>query len=191
MELVIASNNRHKLDEIQALAGKEFELKTLNDIGCDDEIPETGNTFADNAGQKSRYIFNRYQLNCFGDDSGLEVDALDGEPGVYSARYSGSRDPEANLQLVLHRLGNNTNRTARFKTVISLIFDGKEYLFKGTVEGEITHARSGIEGFGYDPIFKPDGYDITFAEMSMEEKNKISHRAKAIHEMISFLRSQI
>lgn len=189
MELVFASNNQHKVDEIQAIAGNEFILKSLNDINCFEEIPETGDTFADNAGQKSRFIYERYQVNCFGDDSGLEIDALNGEPGVYSARYSGSRDPQKNIELVLSRLGNNPHRKARFKTVISLILEGKEYLFEGTVEGEITHALSGAKGFGYDPIFIPDGYSETFAEMEASEKNRISHRAKAIRNMLYFLKS--
>ena len=191
MELIFASNNSHKVEEIQAIIGSGFELKSLNDIGCFDEIPETGDTFAANAGQKSRYVFDRYRLDCFGDDSGLEIDALNGEPGVYSARYSGSRDFEKNMQLVLDKLGGRPERRARFRTVISLILKGREYLFEGSVEGVITRERSGNQGFGYDPIFQPDGYDITFAEMDIVEKNRISHRAKAMQNLLSFLRTRI
>ncbi len=191
MELVFASNNQHKVEEMQAIAGRDLILKSLNDIGCFDDIPETGNTFAANAGQKSRYIYERYHLDCFGDDSGLEIDALQGEPGVYSARYSGSRDFEQNMQLVLDRLGDRSDRKARFKTVISLILKGEEYLFEGTVEGSITRKRAGSQGFGYDPIFQPDGYPVTFAEMDIAEKNRISHRAKAMEKMLTFLKTRI
>lgn len=191
MQLIFATNNQHKLDEVQALTGEDIELKSLNDIGCLDDIPETGETFQANASQKSHYIFDRYQLNCFADDSGLEVDALNGEPAVYSARYGGTRDAEANLQLVLDKLGDKGNRKARFRTVISLIIDGNEYFFEGVAEGEITRERAGAKGFGYDPIFKPAGFDITFAEMSSEEKNAISHRAKAMAKLISFLKARV
>src|SRR5690606_31608792 len=190
MELVFASNNAHKTDEIRAIAGDCFILKDLNDMGCNDDIPETGHTFEENAGQKSRYIYERYHANCFGDDSGLEVDALNGEPGVYSARYSGSRDPEKNIQLLLEKLGENPDRRARFRTVISLILDGREYLFEGSVEGYITWERSGTGGFGYDPVFKPEGYKATFAEMDPAEKISISHRAIAVNTMLDFLRKQ-
>lgn len=191
MDLVFASNNQHKTEEVQAIIGDDIVLKSLNDIGCLDEIPETGNTFAENAGQKSRYVYERYHCDCFADDSGLEIDALNFEPGVHSAHYSGSRDFEKNMQLVLDRLAGKTNRKARFKTVISLILDGKEHLFEGSVEGTITEQRSGSKGFGYDPIFKPDGYDISFAEMDPAEKNRISHRAKAMEKLISFLKTRI
>jgi XTP/dITP diphosphohydrolase len=187
MELVFASDNQHKVDEIQAIAGSRFILKSLNDISCFDEIPETGNTFEANAGQKSRFIYDRYHVNCFGDDSGLEIDALNGEPGVDSAHYSGSRDFGQNMQLVLSNLGDNPDRRARFRTVISLILDGKEYLFEGAIEGRITNTVSGTQGFGYDPIFIPDNYNITFAEMNAAEKNRISHRAIAVKKMIDFL----
>lgn len=190
MQLVFATNNPHKLEEVQALINTDIELKSLNDIGCFDDIPETGATFQENAGQKSRYVFERYKLNCFGDDSGLEVETLNNEPGVYSARYSGSRDPEKNLQLVLDKLGNTGSRKARFRTVISLLLNGKEYLFEGAVEGAITTERSGIKGFGYDPIFKPEGYDQTFAEITAAQKNAVSHRAKALEKMMLFLKSK-
>ena len=191
MELVFASNNQHKVEEIQAMIGKDIILKSLNDIGCFEEIPETGNTFAENAGQKSRYVYERYHCDCFADDSGLEIDALNAEPGVHSAWYSGSRDFEKNMQLVLDRLAAKSDRKARFKTVISLLLSGKEYLFEGSVEGIITRQRSGSRGFGYDPIFKPDGYDISFAEMDPAEKNRISHRAIAIRKLINFLKTRI
>lgn len=191
MHLIFATNNQHKLEEVQTLIGNDIVLKSLNDIACFEEIPETGTTFEVNASQKSHYIFDRYQLNCFGDDSGLEVDALNGEPGVYSARYGGTRDAEANLQLVLDKLTDTENRTARFRTVISLIINGKEHFFEGVAEGEITRGKSGAKGFGYDPIFKPAGFEITFAEMSSEEKNAISHRAKAMQKLISFLKSRV
>ena len=191
MQLVFATANQHKLDEVQAMTGNDIQLKSLNDIACFDDIPETGETFEDNASQKSNYIFNRFQLDCFGDDSGLEVDALNGEPGVYSARYGGSRDAEANLQLVLDKLADNENRKARFRTVISLIIDGQEHFFEGTAEGEITREKAGVKGFGYDPIFRPAGYQITFAEMSSEQKNAISHRAKAMRQLIAFLKTRI
>lgn len=191
MDLVFASNNQHKVEEVQAIIGTKINLKSLNDIACHDEIPETGDTFIENAGQKSRFVFERYQLNCFADDSGLEIDALNGEPGVHSAHYSGSRNFQENINLVLSRLKDNTNRKAKFKTVISLILEGKEYLFEGIIDGNISLEQSGKEGFGYDPIFIPDGYDVSFAEMSAEEKNKISHRARAMEKLILFLYSQI
>jgi XTP/dITP diphosphohydrolase len=186
--LVFATNNQHKLEEVQAIIGDDFLLKSLKEIGCNADIPETGTTFNENASQKSNYIFEHFHLNCFSDDSGLEVDALDRQPGVYSAHYSGSRDSETNMQLVLDKLGNNPNRKARFRCVISLILDGKEHFFEGAVEGSIAHERSGKAGFGYDPIFKPQGYEVTFSEMSPEEKNSISHRAKAMAKLVEFLK---
>ncbi|MVZ64949.1 non-canonical purine NTP diphosphatase [Sphingobacterium sp. DK4209] len=191
MELIFATNNAHKLEEVQQMVGDRFILKTLADINCHDDIPETGITFQENAKQKTDYLVERFAVNCFGDDSGLEVDALNGEPGVYSARYSGSRDMEKNIDLVLEKLGDSSNRNARFKTVISLYLNGEQHFFEGTVEGNIITNRIGTEGFGYDPIFIPEGYTQTFAEMSMLEKNKISHRAKAIAKLVDFLKSEI
>lgn len=188
--LVFATNNKHKLEEVQAMVGDRYQLKTLEEIGCLDDIPETGDTFRDNASQKSHYIWDRFTVDCFSDDSGLEVDSLNGEPGVYSARYSGSRDAEENLQLVLDKMNGITNRAARFKCIISLILDGKEHFFEGVVEGEITEGRSGSAGFGYDPIFRPKGYNLSFAEMPAEEKNKISHRAQAVAQLVDFLNKQ-
>jgi len=187
-QLVFATNNQHKLQEVAAKIKGHIKLFSLADIGCLDEIAETGITFRENAGIKSRYIYNKYHLNCFGDDSGLEIDALNGLPGVYSARYAGKQgDHEANMNKVLAQLASTGNWNARFRTVISLIWNGDEHFFEGTVEGTIRHERTGSEGFGYDPIFQPDGYAVTFAEMSLEEKNSISHRAKAIEKVIAFL----
>ena len=191
MKLVFATNNQHKLEEVQAIIGSDFEVLSLNDIDCSDDIPETGNTFESNASQKSHYIFDRHALNCFADDSGLEVEALNNEPGVFSARYSGTRDTEQNMQLVLDKLKDSTNRNARFRTVISLLVDGKEHLFEGFVNGKITVERSGNKGFGYDPIFQPDGYEITFADMTADEKNKISHRGRAMQALLQFLNQPI
>lgn len=189
-KLVFATNNLHKLEEVNAMLNGAFELLTLEQIGCDVDIPETGVTFEENAGQKSWYVYNNYNMNCFGDDSGLVVDALNGEPGVYSARYSGTRDHDKNIDLLLKNLEGKENRAARFKAVISLVLNGKEHLFEGTVEGTIRHERSGSDGFGYDPIFQPDGYAITFAEMSMDDKNAISHRGRAVEKLVNFLKAQ-
>lgn len=189
-KLVFATNNLHKLEEVNAMLNGAFELLTLEQIGCDVDIPETGVTFEENAGQKSWYVYNNYNMNCFGDDSGLVVDALNGEPGVYSARYSGTRDHDKNIDFLLKKLEGKENRAARFKAVISLVLDGKEHLFEGTVEGTIRHERSGSDGFGYDPIFQPDGYAITFAEMSMDDKNAISHRGRAVEKLVNFLKAQ-
>jgi XTP/dITP diphosphohydrolase len=188
VQLVFATNNRHKLEEVSAKINGEIHLLTLEDIGCNEDIEETGTTFEENAGIKSRYVYDNYYLNCFGDDSGLIVDALNGEPGVYSARYAGEHgDHPANIKKVLENLQGVENRRAHFKTVISLIWDGNEHLFEGISEGTITHQTAGHGGFGYDPIFQPDGYDITFAEMSLEDKNKISARARATEKLIAFL----
>ena len=187
-QLVFATNNRHKLDEVSAKIGDEFTLLTLADIGCTADIEETGLTFKENASIKSRYIFDHYHVDCFGDDSGLEIDALNGQPGVYSARYAGEHgNHAANIAKVMQSMGGITNRKARFRTVISLMWQGEEHFFDGTVEGTIRQEICGAGGFGYDPIFQPDGYDITFAEMSMEEKNSISHRGRAMEGLIAFL----
>ncbi|HEY9533486.1 MAG TPA: non-canonical purine NTP diphosphatase [Mucilaginibacter sp.] len=189
-QLVFATNNAHKLEEVQAKLAGRIELLSLNDINCQDDIEETGATFPENASIKSRFIYNKYHVNCFGDDSGLEVDALNGEPGVYSARYAGKHgDHAANIAKVLNNLGDNLNRKARFRTVISLVWNGEEHFFDGTVEGTIRKEPTGNGGFGYDPIFQPDGYDITFAQMSLQEKNNISHRAIAVEKLTEFLNS--
>jgi len=186
-KLVFATNNEHKTAEIRlALSGK-YEVLNLQDIGCEEDIPETAETFEGNASLKSKYVVENFKLDCFADDSGLEVAALNNEPGIYSARYSGSRDSLENIQLVLRKLEGQNNRKARFKTVISLMLNGENHLFEGVINGNITEGLSGSKGFGYDPIFQPDGYDITFAEMDMSEKNKISHRAIALNKMIEFL----
>ena len=188
MQLVFATNNRHKLEEVEAKLQGKIKLVTLNDIGCYDDIEETGTTFKANASIKSNYIYQQYKLNCFGDDSGLEIDALNGDPGVYSARYAGEHgNHAANIKKVLDNMEGAANRKARFRTVISLIWNGEEHFFDGTVEGNIRTSLSGTDGFGYDPIFEPNGYNITFAEMSMEQKNAISHRAKAMEQLIAFL----
>lgn len=190
-QLVFATNNAHKLQEVQAKAGDKIKLLSLDDINCHDDIAETGLTFNENASIKSQYIYKLYNLNCFGDDSGLEIDALNNEPGIYSARYAGKHgDHEANMDKVLDKLRGVANRKARFRTVISVIWNGEEHFFEGTVPGTIRTERCGSEGFGYDPIFQPDGYDITFAEMSMDEKNSISHRGRAVDQLIAFLNTQ-
>ena len=187
-KLVFATNNQHKTEEIRlALAGK-YEVLNLEDIGCLVDIPETADTFEGNASLKSGYVVEHFNLACFADDSGLEVEALNNEPGVYSARYSGSRDSLENIELVLKRLEGNTNRNARFKTVISLMQNGQNHIFEGVIEGTIRTELSGSKGFGYDPIFQPNGYNITFAEMDMTEKNSISHRAIALKKMLDFLK---
>jgi len=188
-ELVFATNNAHKLEEVAAKIAGKIQLLSLDDIGCYADIEETGTTFRENASIKSNFIYNKYHLNCFGDDSGLEIDALNGAPGVYSARYSGEHgNHSANIDKVLKKMEGLTNRSARFRTVISLIWEGSEHFFDGTVEGTIRHERSGTAGFGYDPIFEPAGYSITFAEMTMEQKNAISHRARAMVGLMEFLK---
>lgn len=186
--LVFATNNAHKIEEVAAKIGSQFIIRSLNDIGFNEDIAETGTTFHANASIKSQTIYQKFNLDCFGDDSGLEIMSLNGEPGVYSARYAGEHgNHDANIDKVLQKLEGVTDRRARFITVISLIYQGKEHFFEGTVEGLIRHERSGAKGFGYDPIFQPEGYDITFAEMTMEEKNSISHRARALEKMMGFL----
>ena len=189
IELVFATNNAHKLEEVQAVVGNTFNIRTLADLGCTDDIPETGNTFEANASQKSTYLYERYGCDCFADDSGLEVVALGNEPGVYSARYSGSRDMEKNIDLLLQRLGDRPDRAARFRTVISLRIGDKEHFFEGAVEGTIGYERRGSGGFGYDPLFTPMGYRKTFAQMAPEEKNAISHRAIAVAKLADFLKT--
>lgn len=191
LDLVFATHNNHKLEEVAAMIGAGLRLKSLTDIGCSEDIEEIGSTFVENAGIKSRYVYANYGMNCFADDSGLVVEALNGEPGIYSARYSGQRDPKVNLELVLSKMSDKQQRSASFVSVISLIWDGEEHVFEGKVTGKITLAPYGGGGFGYDPIFIPDGYEITFAEMDQEEKNRISHRAKAMDQLINFLKSKL
>ena len=213
MKIVFATNNEHKLSEIRSILGESIEVLSLKDIGCDVDIPETGTTLEENAMQKAQYVYDNYHIDCFADDTGLEVDALHGAPGVYSARYASmasqtsstttpaSHDSEANMARLLRELGNNNNRRARFRTVIALIQKKnvcpcgctaiKEiHQFEGIVEGQIICERRGGEGFGYDPIFQPDGYNKTFAELGMDIKNHISHRARAVQKLAEFLKSQ-
>ncbi len=190
MKLVFATNNKHKLDELQAILGTQFSLLSLKEIGCNEEIPEEQPTLEGNAKQKSSFIFDRYGYNCFADDTGLEIEALNGEPGVYSARYAGEeKSAEANMNKVLQKLAKIKNRKARFRTVISLIIDGTENQFEGIVEGTIISEKKGASGFGYDPIFQPDGFQETFAEMNLADKNKISHRARAVQKLIEFFKN--
>jgi XTP/dITP diphosphohydrolase len=208
MKIVFATNNEHKLSEIRAILGPSFDVVSLADIGCHEDIPETGQTLEENALMKAEYVYNKYHLSCFADDTGLEVEALNGAPGVYSARYAAivpagepagpSHDSEANMARLLRELANNNNRKARFRTVIALI-EKKDvcpcgctsikvvHKFEGIVNGEITREKSGAEGFGYDPIFRPDGYDKTFAELGADIKNQISHRARATAKLCEFL----
>ena len=206
MKIVFATNNQHKLDEIRSILGDTIEVLSLKDIGCDVDIPETGKTLEENALQKAQYIYDHYHISVFADDTGLEVDALNGAPGIYSARYASmevgaheaSHDAEANMSRLLRELGENNNRHARFRTVIALILKKdvcpcgctsiKEiHQFEGIVEGQIIKERRGGEGFGYDPIFQPDGYEETFAELGMEIKNHISHRARAVKKLADYL----
>jgi XTP/dITP diphosphohydrolase len=188
MNLVFASNNDHKLKEINSLLGDSFKLLSLHDINIDDDIPEEEPLIEGNAVAKARFVYSLTGRNVFADDTGLEIFALNGLPGVHSARFAGlNKDSSANIEKVLTMLGNNLNRAARFKTVIALIIDKKEYLFEGVVTGSITSSKRGISGFGYDPIFVPDGKTITFAEMDLAEKNSISHRARAFEKLRVFL----
>ena len=202
MKIVFATNNQHKLEEIRQILGPGFEVLSLNDINCHDDIPETGKTLEENARMKAEYVWKHHlshaETPIFADDTGLEVEALGGEPGIFSARYaaldgdgSESHDSEANMRKLLLKLGNNNNRSARFRTVIALLLEenGKwrEEIFDGIVEGHIAREKKGSEGFGYDPIFVPDGYDLSFAELGMEVKNSISHRARAVRKLADFL----
>jgi XTP/dITP diphosphohydrolase len=188
-ELIFATNNPHKLSEVQSLLSNHFKLLSLNDIGFDEEIPEDHDTLEKNASQKAWYIYHKTNRNCFADDTGLEVDALNGRPGVYSARYAGEgKNPKDNIIKLLHDLDGVENRKARFRTVVALIIDDREYLFEGIVNGRIIMQERGMDGFGYDPVFLPDGYALTFAEMELNQKNQISHRARAIKLLVDFLR---
>ena len=187
-KLVFATNNAHKLEEIRAILGDKMEILSLADINCHADIPETANTLEGNAHLKSEYVYNHYGLDCFADDTGLEVEALDGAPGVYSARYAGDgHDSQANMQKLLKEMEEKNNRKAQFRTVISLIEKGEEKLFEGIVRGEITREKRGTSGFGYDPVFQPEGFDVTFAEMGSDVKNKISHRARAVKALCDYL----
>lgn len=190
MKIVFATNNAHKLAEVQAVLGDAYELVTPRMCGVEEEIPENQPTLEGNASEKSHYLRARTGLDCFADDTGLEVEALDGAPGVHSARYaSDGHDFAANNRLLLRNLEGQTNRRARFRTVISLLLGGEEHLFEGIVEGRIIDREQGSEGFGYDPLFIPDGYDRTFAQMTTEEKNAVSHRARAVRKLADYLHS--
>lgn len=189
--LVFATNNPNKAREVRNLLGADFEVKTLADIGCEEDIPETADTLQGNAEQKADYLLKHYNMDCFADDTGLEVHALNGEPGVKSARYAGiSRDTEANMSLLLERLQGKADRSARFRTVVCLKMGGETHFFEGIAPGSIIEERSGEEGFGYDPIFQPQGSQRTFAQMTMEEKNALSHRAKAVNALVQFLQTR-
>ncbi|MDE6654524.1 MAG: non-canonical purine NTP diphosphatase [Muribaculaceae bacterium] len=188
MKIVFATNNAHKLDELRRITGGKIEILGLKDIGCDVDIPETGDTLQENALQKARYVRDHYGMDCFADDTGLEVDALDGAPGVRSARYApgDGHNSAANMALLLKNMDGVADRKACFRTVIALIIDGKEHLFEGKVEGDILEAPAGTGGFGYDPVFRPQGWTRTFAEASQDEKNAVSHRGRAVRKLLDF-----
>ncbi|MEY3648730.1 MAG: hypothetical protein RLZ13_1615 [Bacteroidota bacterium] len=190
MKICFATNNAKKIEEVAAALKGLIEIVSLEEIGCTVELPETGDTLEHNAFEKARYVNQHFGVSCFADDTGLEVAALDGAPGVYSGRFAGEpRSDARNLSLLLEKMQGQTNRSARFRTVIALILDGKEYQFEGIAAGEITPSPSGEGGFGYDPIFQPHGFDRTFAELSLAEKNEISHRGKAVKALLNFLRA--
>ena len=191
MKIIFATNNAHKLSEVQAVLGEAFELVTPRMCGVEEDIPETAETLEGNASQKAHYLYEKTGLDCFADDTGLEVEALGGAPGVHSARYAtDGHDFAANNRLLLKNLEGKENRRARFRTVISLIDGGEEHLFEGIVEGHIIDHESGEEGFGYDPLFVPEGFDRTFAEMSAEEKNAVSHRGRAVRKLVAYLHAK-
>lgn len=188
-KIVFATNNAHKLEEIRAILGNSIEILSLADIHCHADIPETADTLEGNARQKSRYVYEHYGLDCFADDTGLEVECLGGAPGVYSARYAGGKghDSQANMNKLLKEMEGKNNRKAQFRTIISLMEKGEERQFEGIVKGQITKEKRGESGFGYDPIFQPDGYDTTFAELGNDIKNRISHRARAVAALCDYL----
>lgn len=189
MKLVFATNNAHKLDEIRAILGNKIEILSLNDIDCHDEIPETADTLEGNALQKAMYIKEHYGYDCFADDTGLEVSALGGAPGVHTARYAENtdHDSEANMNKLLKELEGKNDRSAQFRTVIALLLNGEQHLFEGIVKGDILTEKRGCEGFGYDPVFSPEQYSESFAELGAEVKNKISHRARAVAKLVEYL----
>ncbi|MFA0962175.1 non-canonical purine NTP diphosphatase [Roseivirga sp. BDSF3-8] len=191
MKICFATNNQKKLDEIRDILGDEYDILSLQDIGCHEELAETQKTLEGNSAQKAEYVHQTYGVDCFADDTGLEVYALDGEPGVYSARYAGpGRDNEANIRKLLERLADKKDRRAQFRTVISLIIDGKLRQFEGCIKGEIIDEKKGTAGFGYDPVFVPSGESLTFAQMGSSKKNDISHRALAVAKLIKFLKKK-
>ena len=190
-KIVFATNNAHKLEEVRAIAGNSFHILSLSDIDCHDDIPETADTLEGNALIKARWVRDRYGMDCFADDTGLMVDALNGEPGVYSARYAGeAHDAEANMAKLLEKMNGQTDRKAHFSTVIALCLDGEEKIFEGRVDGTIAVQRSGANGFGYDPIFVPDETGISFADMTAEAKNAISHRGRATEKLFQYLKDK-
>lgn len=190
MQLIFATNNPHKLFEVKSIPNSHIEVLSLKDINCNDDIPETANTLEGNALQKAHFVYDRYKQNCFADDTGLEIKALNDRPGVYSARYAGEKcNFNDNMNKVLMEMNGLNNRKACFRTVIALILNGKEYLFEGKVDGEILKEKRGLDGFGYDPIFQPNGFNKTFAEMETEEKNSISHRGLSIQKLVDFLKT--
>ena len=192
MEIVFATNNEHKLRELQQILRNKVKLLSLSDINCFEDIPETSPTIEENSMQKADYVRDKYKTDCFADDTGLEIEALNGRPGVYSARYAGDeKDMDKNIEKILFELENLNNKNARFKTVISLILNGEKHQFEGIVNGKIIEDKKGESGFGYDPVFVPKGYDITFAEMDTELKNKISHRGIAVQKLVEFLNNKI
>lgn len=187
VKIVFATNNPNKVQEVQAMLEENLEIVNLEDIGCTEEIPETQPTIEGNARQKAEYVREHYQIDCFAEDTGLEVEALGGAPGVHTARYAGpARDPQANMRKLLDALSDRTDRRARFKTVIALVWQGEIYTFEGIVNGHIAREQSGAGGFGYDPVFIPDGYQQTFAELDPKEKNQISHRGRAVAKLVAF-----
>ncbi|MCA6078136.1 RdgB/HAM1 family non-canonical purine NTP pyrophosphatase [Fulvivirga sedimenti] len=191
MDICFATNNKHKVEEVASLLPPSFRLLTLKEIGCMDELPEERDTLEGNSLQKAEYVFNKFGIPCISDDTGLEVNALNGRPGVYSARYAGpDADSPSNIQKLLQALGDTENRAARFRTIITFITPDVVRQFEGTVEGCITHSLSGLSGFGYDPVFMPEGHDVTFAEMTSDEKNAISHRGRAVRKLVDYLKSQ-
>jgi len=191
MKICFATNNAKKIEEVKAALGDEFQIVSLQEIGCFEELPETGDTLDHNAFEKARFVKTQFGVDCFADDTGLEVDALDGAPGVYSGRFAGEpRSDERNIDLLLEKMQKKMDRKARFRTVIALILDGSEFAFEGKAEGEIIGERTGSGGFGYDPVFRPKGFDQTFAELSLAKKNEISHRGKAVKALISFLNNR-
>lgn len=189
MKLIFATNNSHKLDEVRGILGEGWEVLSLKDIGCNEDIPETANTLQGNALQKARYVKEHYGLDCFADDTGLEVTALGGQPGIHSARYAGDHDSDANVTKLLKELKEKSDRSAQFRTVIALILNGQEILFEGIVKGQIATERRGTGGFGYDPVFMPEDFGLSFAEMGIEGKNTVSHRARAVKKLADYLKS--
>ncbi len=187
--LVFATNNAHKLDEVRSILGSRFTVKSLKEIGCEADIPETADTLEGNALMKARFLYEIYGVDCFADDTGLEVTALGGAPGVHTARYAGNHDSEANMNKLLNELEKKSDRSAQFRTVIALIIEGKEFLFEGIVKGTIAKEKAGDGGFGYDPIFIPDGFTQTFSQMGNDSKNHISHRALAVEKLFNYLNS--